>query len=400
VDTRTPAASRDKSFELEKARIAEIVRTRGQDALTPDEMAFAMLTEAPRYTPVRALDFASGEVAVPRWAVQDIWPLGGSGVIGGRPKGGKSTLAQELAISLWSGTPMFGLDRFPSHECAPVLYIQQENSNSRVQRDLQAIMDRRGLGRLDYVTYWEEDIAGDPETARQVSYNVFTPAPHAEQLPAFDVLSHAGIALTDRDDWAWLRDVIASRGYRYVVLDPLYMLMRGAKITDGGDELVPVLTALTALGDELDVGIILTHHMSEKDGAPLAASSLLGSTFIHGWYSAALMVAQAAANTFRVVVDCERDFGETAELTLAGLGVGSWFYGGDAAQGHVTDDGRRAPQSDAKATRLARLAELRREHGTEWSFEQYADALDVGVRAVQRYVRELDELPAVEELSS
>jgi hypothetical protein len=81
----------------------------------------------PRYTREAAPSFASGAHAEPQWAVEGIWPAGASGLTAGRPKDGKSSLAVELAISLWTGTPMFGVDAFPSRlPPQPVLYIQQE----------------------------------------------------------------------------------------------------------------------------------------------------------------------------------------------------------------------------------------------------------------------------------
>jgi hypothetical protein len=88
---------------------------------------------------------------------------------------------------------MFGHGRFASRERQPVLYIQQENANSRVQRDLQSVLGARGLGDFRRtnnigVQDWTEF---DPDRL------------HAEQvaggweMPRFEVLSHAGIDLSD-----------------------------------------------------------------------------------------------------------------------------------------------------------------------------------------------------------
>lgn len=61
---------------------------------------------AKRFTPVALEDFVTGSLVQPRWAVENVWPERASGIIAGRPKDGKSALATELAISLWSGTPI------------------------------------------------------------------------------------------------------------------------------------------------------------------------------------------------------------------------------------------------------------------------------------------------------
>lgn len=350
------------------------------------------------FEPRPMLDFVAGEVARPRWAVEGLWPLHAPGIIGGRPKAGKSTLSLELAVSLWSGTPMFNHPAFPSASREPVLYIQQENANSRVQRDLQAIMAARGLGTQRAESHWAEEHPGVPETAVEVWSDVFEPAPETAHLPAFGLLSHAGLDLSKREDVQWLAHHVQERGYRYVFLDPLYMLVGSVKVTDGGDELRPILTSLTAMGETLDCTFILTHHMSEKENAPLDASSLLGSTFIHGWYAAALMVAQDAGHSFRVKVDAQRDFGESRELVLQGLGVGSWFFAAEA-QGQSDSVGRPAPRVAKKETNIARCMELHTAH-PDWSYQEIADEVGVGLSTVKRYMTEAkktDATPEVEE---
>src|SRR5205823_5319052 len=94
-------------------------------------------------------------LAAPEWAIKNIWAQGASGIIGGKPKARKSSIAGELAISLWSGTPMFNLDEFQvTSQPASVLYVQQENANLRVQSDLQRILAARGLGELDRAAAW------------------------------------------------------------------------------------------------------------------------------------------------------------------------------------------------------------------------------------------------------
>ena len=89
------------------------------------------------FTPIPAGRFVGEKLTLPHWAVENIWPEGAMGVIGGAPKNGKSSLALELAVSLSTGTPFLGLrDHFPVKTGAvPVLYVQVENSRGRVQRD-------------------------------------------------------------------------------------------------------------------------------------------------------------------------------------------------------------------------------------------------------------------------
>lgn len=326
-------------------------------------------------------EYVSGETAEPRWAVQDVWPEDAMGLIGGRPKDGKSTLADELAVSLWSGTPMFALDRFPSYTRAGVLYVGQENADRRVRRDLQQILAARGLGRLD-------EHAVDTGAERLDVVSVFTPdwADHFdyEDAPPFDVISHQRLNLMREEDRAVLERRVRESGYRYIVLDPLYNLVGAAKISDGGDELRPVLAWLTYLKNEVGVAPIITHHMSDKVGGH-GPASLIGTTWVHAWYEAALFTAKASGGTaFTITVDALRDVGMVEEHSLQGLGVGSWYYA-EGAQGQTDVDGRRAPRVARKITNQQRAVELHGEH-PDWSQVQIADELGVTERTVRRYL--------------
>jgi RecA-family ATPase len=96
--------------------------------------------------------------------VQGIWPAGASGIIGGQPKATKSTTSAELAVSLATGTPMFGLNRFPAlSQPVPVLYVQPENTTGRVQRDLQQILrSTTPATRVSVIRYTVAQVCPDP----------------------------------------------------------------------------------------------------------------------------------------------------------------------------------------------------------------------------------------------
>ena len=360
----------------------------------------AQVEQEQRFVPTPVGDFVGVDVAEPRWAVRDVWPAAASGIIAGRPKDGKSTIASELAVSLWSGTDMFGLERFPVLQAPePVLYVQQENSDRRVRRDLQLIMAARGLGRFEE----EQPVAvgeaadGSPIYER---HQTFVPEPlqapafyaGEHEVPRFDVLSHAGFDLASAEDMGWLAGRVRAGDYRYVFLDPLYML--APTVTESGAdtaELKAILLALTALGNETGAGVVVTHHMSDKGGGN-EPSSLLGSTFLHGWYEAAILTRRSDAGVFHVKVDAQRDFGTTAQHTLDGLGVGSWGYA-EAAQEKTDSLGREAPRVSEKEVRLSRLAVLlAADPGA--ADEALAAELGVSDRTIRNYRAELAERQA------
>jgi hypothetical protein len=352
------------------------------------------------------VEFVGDEVPTPRWAVHDVWPEGASGVIAGRPKDGKSTLAVELAVSLWSGTPKFGLPEFPSQprgtddeaateRYANVLYVQQENSTQRVQRDLHEVLRARGLGSFVVDAYHSaEEIreAGFRAEEDYVLRHFEVELPNWCDDTRLDVLSQRGLDLSVTGHRAALAGLIEANRYDYVFLDPLYMLIGAVDEKDSGP-LKPILTYLSGLRDAYGCGVILTHHMTDKAGARNEASRMLGSTYIHAWYEAALLV-QRDGRSFEVKVDAQRSHGLTKAHTLTGRGVGLWHYD-PAAQDLEDSEGRASPSMRRAEARVGLLAALTEEH-PEWTDADHARELGVTDRTVRRYRKQLAEREALD----
>src|SRR6185369_13384196 len=79
----------------------------------------------------------------PSWMVEDIWSDQGHGILGGAPKGMKSLIATDLAVSVASGTKF--LNHFACADSGPVLMIQEENSPWMMQDRIRKIENSRGL---------------------------------------------------------------------------------------------------------------------------------------------------------------------------------------------------------------------------------------------------------------
>jgi hypothetical protein len=208
-----------------------------------------------------------------------------------------------------------------------------------------------------------------------------------EEPPPFKVWSQPGFDLSQREHREHLRAYVLERGFRYVFLDPLYMLVGRAKVTDGGDELRPMLSWLTALRNETGAAVVLTHHMSDKADASNEPASMLGTTFIHGWYESALLTRRGEDSVFSVKVDALRDMGYQRTLTLRGCGVGHWYFT-PGAQEATDSAGREAPRVSGKETKKAQLADVLAAH-PEYSYDQLAEATGLKRSTVGRYVKEL-----------
>jgi hypothetical protein len=341
-------------------------------------------------TPLDA--FVATHVVEPRWAVQDVWPEGASGVIAGRPKDKKSTIAAELAVTLATGTPMFGLRRFAAKlPPARVLFVQQENATPRVQRDLQLVLAARGLGSV----YGQALPDGEREEWFEWREQLLYPVPGNEAFePATDtqltVLSNVGIDLQNSDDLQGLTAYMEH--YDYLFLDPLYQL---AGIDERDQKAIkPILGWFNDLRS-CGKAVVVTHHMSDKDGKPNEASSMLASTLLHAWYEAAVFPRSTEDHFVSLKVDAQRHMGTTDKISLQGLGVGRWLYV-EAAQDVTDSTGRDAPLSAQKVARVERLRGLLADH-PDWTNAQLAEAMGISVRTLQDYkveIRDQDQAAA------
>ena len=282
---------------------------------------------------------------------------------------------------------MFGLPEFPVRAApAGVLYVQQENATDRVKRDFQEIAMARQLGErvvVEYHTAEEMQATGLGTEPVEVSHFDLAEWPSEIEQPPFDVMSHACVDLSLDTMRAALRGRVEEHRYGYVFLDPLYMLVGAVDEIKEAGQLKLILTALTELKNETGCAVILTHHLSDKRRSGSKASLLLASTYLHAWYEAAVFVEQDKSKTFQVEVDAQRSHGSHLKHTLKGGGVGHWFYD-EAAQGQEDVLGRSAPAVSRKLANVALYAKLKAEN-PEWTKQQLADVIGVGVRTVERY---------------
>jgi DNA-binding transcriptional ArsR family regulator len=342
------------------------------------------VTAAERYTPVPLGEFVSRDIQRRRWAVKGIWAEGTSGIIAGPPKAGKSTVSLELAVTLATGTPFMGEDAFPC-EVAPcrVTYIQAENSEQRVRRDLDDILIARKQGEMQPVPNLH-DLDGDPLGEQ------FQPWWTGDG-PDLQILTPHGMDLMQALDKDWLKTHAQKRDY--VFLDPSYLLA-SANPNDQG-EMMTLLAFLKTVRDESDCGVIVTHQMTDKHREGSPASRMIGSTFLHGWYESAIFTSRDQYGQFKLRCDNLREMGEESSVSVQGLGVGKWFYAA-SAQGATDSLDRAAPNVERKDTRIERLKTLITEHGDDWSLEQYAEALEVSKSTVSRDMSKLKEASALD----
>jgi RecA-family ATPase len=164
-----------------------------------------------------------------RWLVRGVWPAGDYGVLGGEPKAQKTWNADDLAVSVASGTPWLGA--VPVETSGPVIVFAGEGGDGNVVRRIRAIATGRGI-QPESLPLW-----------------ICSRAPH----------------LTDEAHLAELAHVIAEVRPVLVVLDPLYLAAGGANGADlyaMGKLLERPQHLCQAVGAAL---LVVTHYNRSRD---------------------------------------------------------------------------------------------------------------------------------------
>lgn len=229
---------------------------------------------------VRYSGFMAQNLEAPRWLIQDLWMTQSHGIIGGEAKSSKSLLALAMGLSIASGKPFLGFDRFGVSSPGPVLMIQEENSPWDIQDRM------RKLARL-YKLISGEDIERTPAeegmVARQTIRLSFpTDAPLL-------LLNNFGYDMSTEENRDAIEESIQREGAAMVILDPLY-LMLGSADADRAHEVRPFQKWLLELKYTYGVAVVLVHHFGKPrvDDRRRAGHKLLGSGTWYNWVDSAL----------------------------------------------------------------------------------------------------------------
>jgi hypothetical protein len=235
-----------------------------------------------------------------QWLVVGRLPIGGLGMIAGKPKAGKSTLARCLALAVARGTPWLGFDT--TQGC--VLYLALEEKRAEVREHF------RDLGATD-------------------------------QDPVYILCAAAPI-----DGLARLRREVERRRPALIIVDPLFKFVR---VPDSNDyaTVTTALEPILTLARESGACVLIVHHLG-KGEQRVGADAILGSTAIFGAVDTALLLRRG--ETYRTLETVQRYGEDLAEITL----------GLDPVTRTVTAGPPRAEAEQADAARdlLAHLAGL------------------------------------------
>jgi len=235
----------------------------------------------------------------PGWLIEGIWGNNSHGMIAGEPKTYKSIISTEIAVSVASGDPMWGI--YKVVRSGPVLIIQEENAPWVVRDRLMKVSHGKGLLR------------GKVYAVKPSSTNLYVQFP--PELP-IKVLNNWGFDLTQSDH----REIIEAEIDRVrpvlIILDPLY-LMLGDIDDNSAQGLRSTLKWLLQLKVTYNTSIMILHHWNKSGASGRGGQRMLGSTTFHAWVESALYTSIRDPEKNEVTIEREfRSFMKPENLVM------------------------------------------------------------------------------------
>jgi len=200
------------------------------------------------------------------WLVDHRLPIGGLGLLAGKPKTGKSTMARCLALDVARGRPWLGFKTTPG----PVIYLGLEEKKEEVRAHFRAL----GARGEDAILL------------------LFGAAP--------------------REALGWLQGEVTNHKPLLVIIDPLFRLVR---VTDVNDYAV-ITTALEpyqTLARASGACVLLVHHLGKSERSD-SGDSVLGSTAIFSAVDSALLLKRTPR--YRTLSSIQRYGDDLDEMTI------------------------------------------------------------------------------------
>ncbi|MCF8719231.1 AAA family ATPase [Nitrospina gracilis] len=172
-----------------------------------------------------------------RWLIENVWIEGGTGMLAGMPKTGKTWVLVDMAVSIASGQPF--LETFKTRQ-GPVVIYSPEGPHAELNKRIKQVAARRGL---DY-----------------------------KALPIY-CLKASLLRLDERDCQENIERLVQTLAPAFMIFDPLAECF-------GGDEnraadIGPMVCWIDHLARETNTAACISHHMAKKDSGSMRGSGAL-----------------------------------------------------------------------------------------------------------------------------
>jgi hypothetical protein len=240
---------------------------------------------------ISAADLLVAELPEPRWAVAGLLPEGAS-ILAGKPKGGKSWLALNLALAVASGGTALGGVPVDSGD---VLYLALEDTQRRLKKRLQRLLRPTGAApaRLTLHTHWRR----------------------MEEGGLLDLVK-------------WLADHPEAR---LVVIDTLAKVRSDTRRDTVYQQDYEVISCVKAIADKHGVTILLIHHVRKMD-ADDPFDTVSGTLGLTGAADGILVLRRQRGTAEAVLHLAGRDVDEQQLALRWEAETGQWHNLGPAEQ--------------------------------------------------------------------
>lgn len=245
-------------------------------------------------------------------------------ILGGRPKGGKSWLALQLAKSIDTGADFLGMETMK----ARVLYYPLEDGDRRIQARARAIN-------------WQ------PESAA-----VLFSIPNLD-----DGQGGYGPGVLEIGDY--------TADYDLIIVDTLITAMSGRTDERDNSAMGRLINDLAYIAHKTDTAILIIHHTGKANNPDDIFSTLRGASAIRGGYDVGLILERKPGEREAVLHVESRDL-DIRDMTLrqAENGAG-WEYVGDAYEIEKVRAGRKVLETlldhdDGDGLTTEKIAEIRK----------------------------------------
>lgn len=179
------------------------------------------------------------------WLVENIWVQGGTGMLAGPPKTGKTWLIIDLAVSIASGTPFLG--KFDATQ-GPVIIYSPEGPQSCLDDRIRQVAERRGLNHKDLYIY---------------------------------IVSSKDLSLDDKSDQETISQAFESIQPSLAIFDPFAECFLGDE--NRSDDVKVMTNFLTLMARQYGIASVVTHHIVKTTGGKQNGNKMRGSGALFGF---------------------------------------------------------------------------------------------------------------------
>jgi hypothetical protein len=223
------------------------------------------------------------------WLVRDSWIASSVGFISGRAKSYKTWTAEDLALSVMTGTKF--LDTFRTMKPGPVLMVQEEDPASVIQERLGLIAAHKGIP------------AGEVRV-RGGQHRMWMP-----NLP-FSIFNLAGFKLEDDGKVGQVIAEIRKQRPALVILDPFINLISSEQTDEyRGSAIANALQTFKQWREEFGCAVLVVHHWNKSTDTGRGGENLYASFAFHAWLESALHIRPIVEEGEQIrEVTVEREF--------------------------------------------------------------------------------------------